>query len=118
MSCATIRTRSPARRTLPSSSVATSSLAPISRRLCSRFLNGITEVREMTLRERIFESWAITSSVMPSAKNSFSGSALRLRNGSTATDGSLGPPASGLMSASAKAAAADRTGRREPWPAP
>src|SRR5215207_10404108 len=32
----------------------------------------------------------MTSSVMPSAKNSFSGSALRLRNGSTATDATRG----------------------------
>ena len=50
----------------------------------------MTEPREITLSERIFESWAITSSVIPSAKNSFSGSALRLRNGRTATDGSRG----------------------------
>ena len=74
---------------LPSSRFAASSLAPISLRLSSRFLNGITEVWEMTLSERIFASWAITSSVIPSAKNSFSGSALKLRNGSTATEGDL-----------------------------
>src|SRR6202521_1587312 len=94
MSCATIRTRSPTRRPLPSRSVATSSLAPISLRLSSRFLKGITDVREMTFRERIFDSWAITSSVMPSAKNSFSGSALRFRNGRTATEGRPGPAGS------------------------
>ena len=105
MSWATIRTRSPARRTLPSSSVATWSVAPISRRLCSRFLNGITDVREITLRERIFDSWAITSSVMPSAKNSFSGSALRFRNGSTATEGGLRAPSLGRISASANSPA-------------
>ena len=73
MSCATIRTRSPARRTLPSSSVATPRRrADLTQALLPR-LNGITDVREITLRDRILESWAITSSVMPSAKNSFSG---------------------------------------------
>ena len=39
------------------------------------------------LSERIRDRWAITSSVIPSAKNSFSGSALMLRKGSTATEG-------------------------------
>ena len=43
----------------------------------------------MTRSVLIFARWAITSSVMPSAKNSFSGSALRLTKGRTATDGSL-----------------------------
>ena len=47
----------------------------------------MTEPREITFSERIFASCAITSSVIPSAKYSFSGSALRLRNGSTATEG-------------------------------
>ena len=101
MSCATIRTRSPTRRTLPSRSVATSSLAPISFKLCSRCLNAITDVREITLRARIFERWAMTSSVIPSAKYSFSGSALRLRNGRTATDGARAE--AGAVSASANA---------------
>ena len=95
MSCATMRTRLPARRTLPSSSVAAPSCSPISRRLRSRFLNCITDVREITLIERTFDRCAITSSVIPSAKNSLSGSALRLRNGRTATDarpgGAAGP---------------------------
>src|SRR3989442_183411 len=85
MSCATIRTRSPARRTLPSSSVATPSFAAIARSPSWRFLKGITEVREITSRARIFDSCAMTSSVIPSAKYSFSGSALRFTNGSTAT---------------------------------
>ena len=49
----------------------------------------MTEAREITLSDRIFESCAMTSSVIPSVKNSFSGSLLRLRNGRTATDGSL-----------------------------
>jgi hypothetical protein len=38
----------------------------------------------MTLSERIFDRFAITSSVIPSAKHAFSGSVLRLRKGSTA----------------------------------
>src|SRR5215207_6426850 len=62
----------------------------MSRMLPVRCLNCITELREMTVRARIFERWAMTSSVMPSAKYSFSGSALRLRNGSTATDATRG----------------------------
>ena len=86
MSCATMRTRSPARRTLPSSTVVAPSAAPISWRVCSRFLKRITEEREITLSAWILESCAMTSSVIPSAKYSFSGSALRLRKGSTATD--------------------------------
>src|SRR5205807_1307011 len=90
MSWATMRTRSPARRTLPSSSVAASSRAAISLRLCSRCLNAITDVREITLRARIFDRCAMTSSVIPSAKYSFSRSALRFRNGKTATDGGRG----------------------------
>ena len=47
----------------------------------------------------------ITSSVMPSTKYSLSGSALRLRNGSTATTGDFGRAVPGAESASANAAA-------------
>ena len=83
----------------------TSRISPISRRLRSRCLNRITDPRPITFSERILESWAITSSVIPSAKNSFSGSALRLRNGSTATDGGRDRAAAGALSAWAKAAA-------------
>ena len=101
-----MRTRLPARRTLPSSKVATSSVAPISRRLWSRPLNFITEPRPITRSERILESWAITSSVIPSAKNSFSGSALRLWKGRTATDGRRGAGAAVTFPASASANAA------------
>ena len=101
MSCATMRTRSPARRTLPSSSAVAPSVAPISRRLCVRCLNGMTELREITLSARIFERCAMTSSVMPSAKYSFSGSALRLRKGSTATAVARGRDGAGAMSAAA-----------------
>ena len=42
------------------------------------------------LERWIFESWAMTSSVIPSAKKSFSGSAVRLRKGSTATEATVG----------------------------
>ena len=65
----------------------TPSAAPISRRLCSCFLNAMADVRDVTRRVRILARCAITSSVMPSAKNSFSGSALMFTNGSTATEG-------------------------------
>src|SRR2546426_11206378 len=105
MSWATMRTRSPSRRTLPSSTAATSKRAPISRRLCSRCLSGITDVLEMTLRARIFDSWAMMSSVIPSAKYAFSGSGLRFVNGSTAMDLGPGRTAPGCASASANAAA-------------
>ncbi len=82
-----MRTRSPLRRTLPSTSVVAPSFAPITLRLSVDRLNGITDVREITLSARIFDRCAMTSSVIPSAKYSFSGSALKLTNGSTATVG-------------------------------
>ena len=72
-----MRTRSPARRTLPSRIVATPSSAAISRRGFWVPLYRITEVREMTFRSRIFASWVRMSSVIPSAKKAFSGSGLR-----------------------------------------
>src|SRR5439155_24454032 len=68
----------------------------------ARCLKGITDVREITLRARSFDRCAITCSVMPSAKYSFSGSALRFRNGKTATDGGRG--AAGAARASVNAA--------------
>ncbi len=86
-----MRTRFPARRTLPSRIAPAPSVLPISPRLSSRLLKAITDVREITFSERTFDRFAITSSVMPSVKNSFSGSALKLRNGRTATVGA--PPA-------------------------
>ena len=104
-SCATMRTRSPARRTLPSSTVVAPSVAPISRKLCSRFLNRMTEVREITLSARIFESCAMTSSVIPSAKYSFSGSALRLRKGARRRTSPAGRDGAGAVSASANSPA-------------
>src|SRR5205807_7573360 len=55
-----------------------------------RRVNGITDVREITLSARIFDKCGMTSSVIPSAKYSVAGSALRFRNGRTATDGGRG----------------------------
>ena len=91
-----MRTRFFERRTLPSTSMPTPSAAPTSRRLCWCFLNAMTEVREVTRSVRIFARCAITSSVIPSAKNSFSGSALMFTNGRTATDGTTSPPSAGM----------------------
>ena len=54
-------------------------------RLLVVFLYRIMEVREVTSRPAILESWLMTSSVIPSLKYSFSGSALRLVKGNTAT---------------------------------
>ena len=86
-----MRTRLPGAPDAPVEHRGGAEVAPISRRLCSRFLNGMTDVREITFSERTFDRCAITSSVMPSAKYSFSGSALKLRKGRTATEGA--PPA-------------------------
>ena len=49
-------------------------------------LNFIADVREMTRRDPIWDRSAVTSSVRPSAKYSFSGSVLRFVNGRTAID--------------------------------
>jgi hypothetical protein len=46
----------------------------------------MTEVREITLRSLTRDNIARIVSVMPSEKYSFSGSALKLANGSTAID--------------------------------
>ena len=53
---------------------------------CCRPLNANADVRETTRRPGTLASALISSSVMPSAKYSFSGSGLRLANGSTAID--------------------------------
>lgn len=64
----------------------------------------MTEVREIALSARIFDRCAMTSSVMPSAKYSFSGSALKFWNGSTATEGACARPVAGALSAFTKSA--------------
>jgi hypothetical protein len=78
----------------------------------------MTEVREMTLSERTFDRWAMTSSVIPSAKNSFSGSVLRLRKGRMATEG--GAPAARPPAALGPLARAPRAKARSPadWKRP
>src|SRR5439155_8423558 len=63
------------------------------------------EPREITRSKRIYERWAMTSSVIPSAKNSLSGCVLRLRNGRTATDGARASARAGAVNAAAKAPA-------------
>ena len=81
-----MRTRLPERRTEPSSTVRTFSCSPIARRSGCLPLNENDEARPATRRSGMVASALRISSVMPSAKNSFSGSALRLANGSTASD--------------------------------
>ena len=90
MSWAVTRSRFPARRTLPSSTAVTLSRRPISRTSTSRPLKANAEVREATRRPSTRVSALISSSVMPSLKNSFSGSALMLTNGRTATAATRG----------------------------
>jgi len=84
MSCAVIRTRFPTLRTLPSSTELTPSFSPISRMSTSFPLKVKEEVREATWMPGTLASALMISSVMPSLKYSFSGSALRLASGSTA----------------------------------
>lgn len=67
---------------ISSATIRTSAPAMVCR-LWLRCLNGITDVRDMTRNARIFERAAMTSSVTPSAKYSFSESALRFRKGMT-----------------------------------
>ena len=81
-----MRTRWPARRTLPSSTALTPSSSAMVVIFLVVFLYCIEDVREITLSALTLESCAMTSSVMPSLKYSFSGSVLMFSNGSTATD--------------------------------
>ena len=87
-------TRSPTRCTPPSTTAATPSSCAISPRLLSAFLYRMLDVREVTLRSAIFARCVMMASVIPSEKYSFSGSALILMNGSTATVAlsTRGPP--------------------------
>ena len=68
INCAVIRTWSPERSTVPSTTASTFS----SRAICGRGLRAplytITEVREITRRALIWAKSVINSSVMPSAK--------------------------------------------------
>jgi len=94
MSWAAIRTRLPARRTLPSSTDATPRSSAISRTLFVVSLYRMTDVRLITLSPSTGASTVRISSVIPSLKYSFSGSALRLAKGRTAIErGADSPPA-------------------------
>jgi hypothetical protein len=68
INCATILTRSPSLRTLPSSTLATCRRPAIDAKFSSRSRNGMTDERAITLSVRTLQSCAITSSVIPSAK--------------------------------------------------
>src|SRR5438552_8529925 len=72
----------------------TSSAAAISFKDFLDPLKGITEVREITLRERMGARLVISSSVIPSAKYSWVGSPERFASGRTASDPmwGRGPP--------------------------
>jgi hypothetical protein len=69
-------------------------------------LNLKVELREITNSSRKRDSWVRMSSVMPSAKNSCSGSPLMLTKGSTAIDG-LSARSRGVPGRTAAASAAD-----------
>ncbi len=90
VSCAVIRSRVPAFRTVPSSTAETLSIAPMVRTSSRRPLNANTEVRDATTRPSTLASALISSSVIPSLKYSFSGSALALTKGRTAIDRARG----------------------------
>jgi len=78
---------------------------PSSRLTCftsiALFLYVNVEVRAMTKRPRIRDKVVRMSSVIPSAKNSCSGSALMLANGNTAIDGTMGNSRDGSARAEA-----------------
>src|SRR6185437_16040561 len=86
ISCAVTRARSPSRRTLPSSRLATPSRAPMVRESTSLPLNWNDEVRPITRRPSMRASELRISSDRPSEKNTLSLSSDRFSNGSTAMD--------------------------------
>src|SRR5688572_33477527 len=71
---------------------------------------ALDDRREMTRSRRTFDRSAMTSSVRPSAKYAFSGSVLRLVNGSTAIDFTV-LDAALPRRASVEAGSAARSGR-------
>src|SRR5687767_14211777 len=83
---AVTRIRSPARRTLPSRTLVTPSACAMRRTSSFLPLNENAEVRAITFRPSTCASALMISSARPSPKYSFSRSALRLANGSTAID--------------------------------
>ncbi len=85
-SCVEIRSRSPARRTPPSSANATLSCAPISRSGTFFPLKAKADVREITRSPPILASVPMSWSVSPSLRYSSSWSPDRLVSGSTTSD--------------------------------
>ena len=79
-----MRIRFPTLRTLPSSTEVTPSFSPISRTSACLPLKAKEEVREATCTPGTLASALMISSVIPSLKYSFSGSALMLVSGRTA----------------------------------
>jgi hypothetical protein len=86
-SCAVIRTREPALRTLPSRIVATLSFRAAVGMSTGTPLKLNADVRDATRNPRIFDRTLSSSSARPSAKYSLAASSLMLTNGSTAIDG-------------------------------
>ena len=81
-----MRTRSPTRSTDPSITASTCSALAISGRGFLTRLYCMTEVREITRSALILERSAISASVIPSAKYSWSGSREKFSSGRTARD--------------------------------
>ncbi len=109
MSWAVIRIRSPALRTLPSRTVRTFNLSAMLRMSSFFPLNANDDVRDATRRDWIRESALMISSAMPSAKYSFSGSALMFANGRTATDFAADTGVFGIVSVSVGVAVCPET---------
>ena len=112
-----MRTRLPALRTLPSRTALTPSFLPISRTSLFFPLKAKDDVLAVTWRPSTRVSALMSSSEMPSLKNSFSGSALMLTKGSTAMVLSGGPVRAAIDSGSGTTSpgaviAKTRTGRR------
>ncbi len=82
-----MRSLFPERRTLPSTTAVTFSLAPISRRSCLPPLKRKAERRQATRNPLTWASAVMTSSAIPSHRYSWSFSGLMSANGSTATAG-------------------------------
>ena len=111
-----MRTRRPTLRTLPSTTYCDAELLRDLLHLrppCPCNLNE--ELREITNSSRKRDSSVMMSSVMPSAKNSCSGSPLMLSNGRTAIDGLMtlrrAAPLPAAGAASSSIARQTRTGR-------
>ena len=109
MSWAVTRTRLPARRTLPSRMLVTRSASPMRTRSSALPLKAKEEVRAGTRRPGICARAFRISSERPSEKYALPGSSLRLRKGSTATEGGL----EGAAGPGTAMAATERAGARK-----